>query len=101
MLGQGAPAVSDCASQRLLRCNIKRKLRSGSGFSRERVAYDLYDIVATDAYVIELSVRELGEFPHSLAIAPPIGELPVNCFERRHLGSFRSRFLYAALQHNA
>jgi hypothetical protein len=62
----------------LLRCNIKRSLRSGRGFSRERVADDMFDVVATDAYVIELSVRELREFPHSLAIALPICELLVN-----------------------
>jgi hypothetical protein len=41
----------------------------------------MFDVVATDAYVIELSIRELRDFPHGLAIALPIGELLVNCLD--------------------
>jgi hypothetical protein len=69
MLWQVTPAVFDCALQRLLHCNIKRNIGSGRRISRERVAHDVFDVVATDAYVIELSVRKLREFPHGLAIA--------------------------------
>jgi hypothetical protein len=64
------------------------------------MAHDMFDVVATDSYVIEVSVRELREFPHSLAIAPPIGELLINCLERRDLGLLRSRDGLSMLRRN-
>src|SRR6516164_8713666 len=93
-VGKGTPAASrPLGPTRRLRgaSRLVRTSRSDRSFAFDRTARDAFDIAAANADIVQLAVRELGQFTHRLAISAPSGELLRDRLERGHVCSFSGR----------